>query len=379
MAFIFRKFQNTFQALPRGFGLDISDRSLKFVYLEQSTVGYSVKAFGERAFEKGIVEKGKILAPDQLAVELHAAIVDSKHELPRYALLALPEEEVFLRVIQVPHMNMQELREAIRWETEANIPLSIEDVYYDYQILDETEASKKLKHFDVMVAAVPKVVADGYFQTLAKAKIMPLVIEPESASIARSLVPNTQGSEPIFLVDIGVVRTRFVVYAAGAVRFTSFVTLSVESFLQALQAVMHIDSQEAQRILFSTGINRATRQGQIFDALVAVVTDLKEQMEKYMQFYLTQEEHEHKEKSPFSSVLLAGGGSLIPGLVDYLSSELKAPVSIGHPWTNIIGPALQEIPEIPYRESIRYAAVLGLALRGAKPVKNLRDNTFYAA
>lgn len=380
MAFSFLQLWKSFRPFPAAFGLDISDRSLKFAHLERREEGYRVHTFGERIFDKGIVERGKILLPDKLGEELRAIIKEHSPgaSLPPYAVVALPEEEVFLRVIQVPVMSAQELREAVRWETEANIPLSIDDVYYDYQILGQGDLAQKMNHLDILVAAVSKEIVDGYLKALEEGGVTPLVIEPESASIVRSLVPQKNWVDPVLLVDIGVVRTRFVVHAAGAVRFTSFLTISVDTFLHALIKSLGVDDQEAQRILFSIGINRAARNGEIFEALVPLITDLKEQMEKYMDFYLTHEHHEHRERHGFSQVLLAGGGALIPGLADYLVGDLKVPVSVGNPWTNILSQPLQEIPEIPYREAVRYAAVLGLALRGAQPVKNLEENTFYS-
>ena len=380
MPFSFSQLGGSLRPFSPAFGLDISDRSLKFAYLGKQEEVYHVRAFGERVFDEGIVEKGKILLPDKLGEEIRAIMKEHSAGafLPPYAIVALPEEEVFLRVIQVPVMSMQELREAVRWETEANIPLSIDDVYYDYQILGQGNTVPKLNHFDILVAAAPKETVDGYLKALEGGGVAPLVIEPESASIVRSLVQQKNQADPVLLVDIGMVRTRFVVHAAGAVRFTSFVTISVTTFLQALKSALGVDDQEAQRILFSVGINRAARKGEIFEALVSLITDLKEQMEKYMDFYLTHENHEHMERHEFSQVLLAGGGALIPGLADYFAGALKVSALVGNPWTNILAQPLQEIPEIPYREAVRYAAVLGLALRGAQSVKNLDENTFYS-
>src|SRR3989338_2876441 len=122
----FPSLPDTLRVFPRSFGLDISDHGLKFAYLDRADGAYRLKIFGERLFGKGIVENGKIINPDALVKELRLALKErNAGGLPPYVISALPEEENFVRVIQVPKMNMKELQEAIKWETEANIPLSI--------------------------------------------------------------------------------------------------------------------------------------------------------------------------------------------------------------------------------------------------------------
>src|SRR3989338_9470691 len=125
MAFSLQPIKDVWRVIPRGFGLSISDSSLKFVYLEPHTKKtYKVRYFGELRFKEGIVRGGRILEPEALTREIKEVFAKKGGvSLPSHAFVALPEEEVFMRIVQVPPMTKEELADAIMWETEANIPL----------------------------------------------------------------------------------------------------------------------------------------------------------------------------------------------------------------------------------------------------------------
>lgn len=367
MAFSLGKLNELFTIVPRAFGLDISDRSLKFVNLKPGKSSYEVNAFGEHDFAAGIIEKGRVLLPDKLASEISTAIASVRNVMPQHVIIALPEEEVFLRIIQMPQMNKDELAEAIKWETESNIPISIDSAYFDYRVIPPLQKSKDLQHLDVLVAAAPRDAVENYVQAVESANLHIVGIEPESMAIARSLVSMSQQKDPVLLIDIGAVRTRLVIHSAGCVRFTSFIPLSVQNFVKSLTA-SGLEVKEAERILFSVGVNKSVEQSSAFTSLIPVLTDLKEQIEKYMQFYNSHTEHEHAYSTKLSLLIVAGGGALIPGLPEYLSSALNISAEIANPWVNIIRQPMHEVPQIPQKQGVRFSAVLGLALRGVNPI-----------
>jgi Tfp pilus assembly PilM family ATPase len=102
----------------------------------------------------------------------------------------------------------------------------------------------------------------------------------------------------------------------------------------------------------------------VFDAIIPVITDLKEQIKQYIDFYTGHATHIHNNKSGIWKVLLSGGDAQLIGLEKYLTLALGIPVEKVNPWINILEPPLRETPELSYEDSIRYATALGLALTG---------------
>jgi len=78
-------------------------------------------------------------------------------------VFSLPEEKVFLKVIKMPKMTVEELREATVFEVENYIPISVEDVYLDFTILDQGVLDQK-----ILIAASPKKVVKNYLSLFEK-------------------------------------------------------------------------------------------------------------------------------------------------------------------------------------------------------------------
>ena len=359
----------SFHIIPKAFGLSISNRNVKFAYLKKRGSLYELDTYGEHTFtQKDVMKRGVVASPEVLTSEIREALkLKEAHTLPAYAVISLPEEEVFLRIIQVPRMNDEDLKEAIKWETEANLPVSIDDVYHDYHIIPPRDPKKRLTHLDVLVTAIPRAVADGYMKAVEGAGIRPLVLEPESAALVRNLVSGEYVSSPILLLDIGYTRTRLVVFSGHNVRFTSFVPFSVSKLIQLLRLEgSGTSAKKAEQHLFREGLDVKTRaKNTTASVLKSELKDLSLQVKKYISFYNNNVEHEHGEGGGIKRVVLAGGGSLIPGIEDHLARDLGMPVSSGDPWTNILPKPRKVTPPMRYRDAIRFAPVLGLALRGS--------------
>ena len=75
----------------------------------------------------------------------------------------------------MPLMNEEEAAKAVYFEAENYIPLPIESVYLDAQIVGAT--SNHPDHADVLIAALPKKTVDSYLYSLRKAGLKPLVFE----------------------------------------------------------------------------------------------------------------------------------------------------------------------------------------------------------
>ena len=102
--------------------------------------------------------------------------------------------------------------------------------------------------------------------------------------------------------------------------------------------------------------------------MIPALTDLIEQIKRYLSYYQTHASHEHLPPNGkgVSKIFLCGGGANLKRLTDFLSTELKIPVELGNPWINILPEPLKEVPELPFEKSLSYTTALGLALRELK-------------
>jgi type IV pilus assembly protein PilM len=366
---------------PEAFGLDISDLSLKIIKLKKKRGVLSLVSFGETEIKPGIIRAGEIKDEKKLAEIIKEAMGKVKGEKikTKYVVASLPEEKAFLQVITLPKMSEEDLKSAVIYEAENYIPLPIDQVYLDSQIVPPVY--NHLDHFDVLIAALPKKTVDPYLSCLKRAGLQPLVLEIESLAITRALIKNETTTFPVLLIDIGATRTSFIIFSGSSLRFTSSIPVSSGNFTEIISKALGVDLAEAEKLKIKYGLEEKIElkikdkkteikkeRGKIFEALVPALVDLIQQIRRYLEYYKTHASHEHlpPDGKGVSKILLCGGGANLKGLTDFLSIQLKIPTELGNPWINILPKSQKEVKELPVEESLKYTTALGLALRGIK-------------
>lgn len=347
---------------PEAFGLDISDESFKFVSLSRARSGFTLSAFGRGELPKGLIVNGEIHNEDEVVRLLKAGLARPQEGrlTSRSVVCSLPEEHSFTRVIQLPKMRADELNEAVRWEIEQNIPLKIDDVYYDWQVVETAAA---VPHQDILISAAPRRLVDGYVAVLKKCGLLVKSMEVESVAVARALVKDLKTDGPVLLVDLGATRTNFIIFSGTALQFTSSIPLAGNRMMEAIAKNVSVNMEEAKKLFYDIGLDKNQESGKVYEALEPTVRDLAEQIRNYISFYESHSMHEHRQgQVAVTKVLLAGGVSNLIGLNTLIALSLGIPVETGNPWANILKEPLREVPGLSYRKSLSYATALGLAL-----------------
>jgi len=361
-------FHNLSQITPPAFGLDLSDLSLKIAFLKRHGKEIRLESFGRCEIPQGIIKEGEIQKKDELIKIIKKALekeVKGKKLKTRYVICSLPEQHAFVQVIQMPKMKFAEAKEAVKWEAEANIPMSIDEVHMDWQIVKPIANRSGVDHLDVLINAVPKILVDDYVEVLEKAGLCPVALEVESLATARSLVKDQVSPKPILIVDLGATRTSFIIFSGDAVRFTTSTSISNREMINTIAQHLKITKEDAWRLKVRVGLNGNKKDNRVLNILLPTLHGLAQEIEKYLVFHKEHAApHEHDSVSEISKILLCGGGANLKDFPQFLSERLEIPVACGNPWVNILKPPIKSIPELSYQESLTYATALGLALRG---------------
>jgi len=319
---------------PEAFGIDISDLSLKIIKLKRKRGVLGLACFGETKIKPGIIKEGEIKDEKALGKIIRNALAKVKGEKlnTKYVIASLPEQKAFLRVIQMPKMNREELRDAIPFEAENYIPLQIEKTYLDFQVIPPLLEKKQDLTQQVLIIAFPKSEVDSYLSLLKKAGLQPKVFETKSMAISRALINKNEANEaPVVLIDLGETKADFIIFSRNSIRFTSIIQIIEEK-----------------------------------------LSDLVEQIKKYIDYYQsrpvspassgTNGAH-YSEREGIKKILLSGRNSYLKEFSNILSEKLKIPTELGNPWINILPE--KEKPKLSPEDSLRYTTALGLALRAA--------------
>ena len=343
------------------FGLDISDLAVKYVKFRKGNSG-DTELFGEVALPPGLIENGEIKKEEELSRILTSWFSGEGKELrPYFATVSLPEEKGFLRLIQLPKVKRDEVASAVRWEMEGNIPLPLEELVYDYEVI---EPEDPFDHLDVMIAAFPKTILELYVRVLKSAGLRPWALELESQAVVRALFPFLANGDAKIVLDIGRSRTGLIVVAGNTVIYTTTFSFGGRLLEENLMRNLNISAAEALAVKKETGLDLRAYEGKLMEVFLPVLSPLSDEINRAVIFYQSHPSHVHGVSGFVKEILLVGGDANLLGLETYLSSSLKIPARAVD-FRRVLSPRPTSIPEIPKNESLGYATAIGLALRSA--------------
>ncbi len=342
---------------PARAGIDISDRLVKCIVMETGKNGAKVVGQMEKVLPAGVIEAGVIKNRDILQKTL--ALLASELSIKRvYA--SLPEDQAYIFRLSLPPMRRADIRAAIELRLEEYVPLGPQETVFDYEILSGPASGEVAR--EIQVTALPKVVVEEYSAVFVSAGLIVEAFEIEACALARAFVPYGEG-EAVMLVDIGRVHTGFAIVAAGRVMFSSTIhNFGGEAITHNISRALKVSMEEAEKIKIAQGLNRSAANKDLFFALIAVLSALKDEINHRYLYWQRDRDDRATFPYPLRRLVLCGGQATLGGLVEYIGSQLELPVSVGDTWINTS--YTKTLPPLDRNQSLGYGTAIGLALRG---------------
>lgn len=332
--------------MPSVFGLDLGSSQIKVCQAEKSGTGYKLRHLAvESIFNQTEAEAIKNV--------VKAAGIKSASEVN----LALPESEVYTRIVDVPKLTPTELNSAIAYEAEQYIPVSLEEVELFHQILpvsDEIEA----KTMPVLLIAVPKDRLNKATALLDSAGLIPHSLETELFALKRVLADP--GRYQLLLL-LSHKTTDMMVLVKGEPVFLHSIPGGGLALTRSLVSEMGLSEMQAEQYKHTYGLMPDMLEGKVAAVLKPLVLEWVNQIEKAY-IYLTGRGYK---KSP-EQLVLAGGGALLPGLSSFLVTKLNTEVVIADPFKNFVkDDAFKKL--VTAEANPQWAVAVGLAVKSQKP------------
>ncbi|HEV2339279.1 MAG TPA: type IV pilus assembly protein PilM [Patescibacteria group bacterium] len=335
------------------FGLDIGSASIKAVWLSVETNTYFLSGVGiVPAPEKGMRSESP-LDQEELAQAIRSVMVQAGITT-KYVAVALPENQVYTRVIEMPNLSDKELVSAIYWEAEQYIPVPLNTVTIDYKILRRSEKTDTAGKMDVLLVGAPTVLIDKYVKILSLSGLVISSIETEILSVIRSTILGPRAPSSL-LITIGAVSTSLAIVRNGVIVFAYSIPTGGVALTRAIAADFGFSLQQAEQYKQAYGLSEKTLGGKIAQAAQPVLSLILTEVRKAIAFYT-----EKFPDDPVRQVLLAGGSAKLPGLTVYLANALGIETVVTNPW-KILGK--QEVPKNIIDNASEYAVAVGLAMR----------------
>lgn len=335
-------------------GLSIEDDVLRIVKIEDERI----KNYGSVSLANGIVTDGEISNKEEFFKALDKLFNTAKPKKikTKKIRIALSESKSFLRLISMPPMNEEEIEEAIKWEIEANIPLSLDQVYYDWQLIGDFFSSGN-DEVKVLVLAAAKKVLDQYVDFLEEYGLEIIGIESETTALARSLLSEHSEAKTSLIINMDKNKTSFIFAIQNIPCFASSIPISEKNIVGAIAKKFNISDKKAQEIEEKDGIGSFFEDDALFESIKPVLDGLVDEIKKTIDFYLDG----LKYSSAIDKIIICGKMSKAKGLIPYLSRNLEIEVVEGDVRDGMAS-SVKYIPIIKKEDVIKYVVSIGLAL-----------------
>lgn len=339
-------------------GVDISDSSLKYIQFTPNHRSHelAITMHGSVDIPKDTVSRGEVLDVGKLTDALKELKARTKCS---YVRVSLPEERAYLFETEVKRGTaFKEIRGALEFRLEENVPLSPRDAFFDYEILSPANPHAALR---VSVTVYARETIMKYYEAARAAGLIPLSFEVEAAAIARAaLPPETQGAHMI--VDFGKTRTGVGIVRHGTLLYTSTIDIGGTELSLALQDELGAHEEDELTTFKNTvGLLHSGEHPGAANAIRGELKKIISELELRLQYW--NNHSQGGDENDVRSVILCGGSSNLKGLPGYIEESLGVPTNRAVVWQNVLS-LEHTIPPIDLRHSYGYATAIGLALAG---------------
>jgi len=310
-------------------GLDIGTGFLKVCKMEEKGGGYELTAFDMLPMAPEVIVDGVVMDSLRLIDAVKEIIRKSKVKAKDVCFAISGHSSVIVKVITMPEMTEEEIEESIGFEAEQYIPFDISDVSIDFQVLGPKEEPGQL---DVLLVAAKNDVVNEYITVLKEAGLNPVVIDIDHFALQNIYEVNyeVEPDKIVTLLDIGASSIKINVVKAGASIFARDIPSGLNNTIETLQREFDLPYEVADRLLRGEaveGVKEENAQTVISDSFNELVTEIERSIDYFRGSMVGSGE--------ISEVIVAGGGALLPQLVDMVRNTVGVEVNIIDPFQNV--------------------------------------------
>lgn len=346
---------NIFEKQYKYLGLHVNAHAIKAMQFESKGSHALMRAFANAPLPKGLMLNDAFTDHHKLAEFIRLSLANPQHGSfnTNRVVISVPESKSFIRVMEMPVMAEDKAEYAIMFEAEAYIPMPMDQVYFDWQIISRTG-----KTMSVLLIASPKEYVDTLIHIIEDAGLKLAGIEVEAQSVARALVPGDV-NEPVLVVDMDANKTAMIIVENSVLQFTSSVPVAGEVFTEKLAKSLAITPAGAEKLKREIGLTNTVKYPNLKTELMPAVQDMAAEIKNVLKFH-----YDHSD-SHINQLLLTGGGAKLQHIGEVLGTLLEtyAPiaVTVANPLEHI--PNLMHSPLAPY-EALSFTTAIGLAMWG---------------
>lgn len=334
------------------FGLDIGATTLKLVWLEEKGGLYLKAASIAPIPPKGMLSDSP-LDEEEMAQAIQKAVTTARIE-SKFVNIALSENQVYTKVLEMPIISDRELRSAIYWEAEQYIPVPLNNITLTWSVLYKPSKPTPTDKMHVLMVGAPTMLVEKYKKVILMANLTISSMETEILSSIRSLVLG-ENFPSTLIVNIGALNTSLVIVRNNVMVFTYSTAIGGMAINRAIATDFGMTSQQAEEYKRTYGVETQALGGKIGQATTPILDAIAAEVKKSLAFY-----SQKYRDLPIKQIILSGGSANLPGIDVFFAQNCGVETVVANPW-KVLAPS--QIPKSVVENAPDFVIAVGLAMR----------------
>ena len=295
-------------------GIDLGSEFVKIVQVDLKGSRPQIKDFVITELPANLKSNGLINSKDEMASFLHE-LINKNNFSTKYAVFSINGKNAFVREITMPIMSDEELKQAVTWDAGQYVPYETDTYYMDFAKFGSLTPDGQQP---IVLVAAPKEIVDSIVEISDVLGLKILKIDIDVLSICRTL---SKGFEEFILLDIGLDYSMMTIFQSGAPVAQRALQQGWGHFINAVAEVMGTDNRKAETLITTRNLlidcdNDFEEASVALTALRGAVNSLVHECRLTSDYYTT-----NKREAVFTHLVLAGAGSALPGLAEYVARD----------------------------------------------------------
>ena len=340
-------------------GLDIGSSSVKAVELGKKGAALQLLNLGFENLQTDTIVDGQIMELNNVSNVI--AQIFSEHQIRTTRVAAgVSGHSVIVKNIVLPQMSQEELQESFSWHAEEHIPFDIADVNLDYEL-----TSRSTDALHVLMAACKSDKIANVKQAIQLAGKQPVILDVDAFALQNCYEVNyrPKAGEIVALLNVGAATMNINILNGTRSIFARDASVGGSQYTSLLQRELGLSFEQAEGVKRGMALPENVEPRPIQPIIETVSEALALEVKKTVDFYRTTAQ---EADVAIQKILLAGGGSKLPGLADFLSKKFEIPVEVFDPFRQIEVDAKKFDPDYMREIVPEMAVAVGLALRGVE-------------
>ena len=236
-------------------GLDIGADMIKVVEAKPGRDSIIVTGLGVAPTPPGSFENGAVVDPQAIGKAVKALLSEAGIRTKRVVCSvsgqgAMPS--LVVRIIQVPNVSPEELKETMKWEIEKQVPFAPSEVVMDFHKIERIGQDPNAQTVDVLLAVAQQDMVNSQISAIFASGLKPAALDIQPLAASRALIDiasNGSTAMPTAIVNIGATVTDLSIFEGGVLAYPSPpISIAGVNFTQAIASALGVSDEEAERL-----------------------------------------------------------------------------------------------------------------------------------